>query len=324
MFARQKAVLARRAKTIPTMLATTVVGIVGLPLIVPAVIVADLVRLRFKLPLLRVYLFVLQYLFNDSVEILAAPLLWATRAPAQRYERLQWWSVNLMTKRADQLLGLRVKLDPGSVAALAAASGPKDPLIVISRHVSVLDSSLPALLAKAAGVKTTGIMMAEMMADPGFDLVYGRLGWVFVSRDDRQSALAEIQKLKSANETAHAVLIFPEGRLFRPDALERALARLAGSAPERAERLAGLQHMLPPRPGGMLALLELLPDADVLVVSHSGLDDLGEVATLKSVAPLGRDVTVSARRIGRSEIPRDAGGQVAWLDELWVEIDALV
>jgi hypothetical protein len=320
---RRKVVFARRAKSIPTMLLATIVALAGLPLIAPVAIAADLVRFRFKLPLLRVYLFTLQYLFNDSVEILAAPLLWLTRAPLGRYEQLQWWSVDLMMKRADQLLGLRVKLEPdGLVAVQAPDDEPPRPLIVISRHVSILDSTLPGLLLGAADRKTTGVMMAEMLADPGFDLVYGRIGWVFVSRDDRQSALKEIGKFHAVNGTSQAVMMFPEGRLFRPEVRDRALARLAEVTPGRAERLAGLRNTLPPRPAGMLALLELLPEADVAVISHSGLDDLCELAQLGSVAPLHRDVMVTARRISRSEIPADADQQVAWLDELWLEIDA--
>lgn len=307
------------------MLLATLAAFIGLPVIAPVAVAVDLVRFRFKLPLLRVYLFMLQYLFNDSVEILAAPVLWLTRAPRDRYEQLQWWSVELMVKRADQLLGLRVKLDPEGIAAVRAPDeeSPR-PLIVITRHVSVLDSTLPALLLGAAGRKTTGVMMAEMLADPGFDLIYGRLGWIFVSRDDRQSALKEIGKFQSVNGTSQAVMIFPEGGLFRPEILDRAMARLAERAPERAERLAGLRRTLPPRPAGMLALLELVPDADVAVVSHSGLDDLCELGRFKSIAPLDRDVVVTARRISRSEIPANGDLQVAWLDELWLEIDASI
>lgn len=307
----------------PTMLVATVIALFGLPILVPVAVVSDLVRGRFKLPALRVYLFILQYLANDSVEIFAVPLLWLTRATPGQYKRLQWWSVELMRKRADQLLGLRVVLDPKSVAALSEASrNDSRPLIVVSRHVSVLDSTLPSLLVDQANLTSRGVMMAEMLSDPGFDLLYGQLGWVFISRDDRRSALSEIRKLQDAEGTPQAVVIFPEGRIFKPDVRDRALAEIGDTDPDRAERLANLRHTLPPRPGGMLALLELLPNADVLVVSHSGLDDLGEIGRLKTVAPLERQVLVSALRIKRADVPDNPEAQVVWLDELWLGIDA--
>ena len=66
----------RRAKTVPTMLALTIVAGATIPLAVPSLTLFDVVRGRRRLPLLRVHGFVLQYLFNDSVEILLAGPLW--------------------------------------------------------------------------------------------------------------------------------------------------------------------------------------------------------------------------------------------------------
>ena len=72
-------------------------------------------------------------------------------------------------------------------------------------------------------------------------------------------------------------VIFPEGTRASPAKRERALTKLAERNPERSEKLAGLQHLLPPRPAGSAALLAGSPDADVVVAWHVGFDGLRHV-----------------------------------------------
>lgn len=317
MSSGRQAVISRRAKTIPTMLGATTVAFLGLPLLAPLAVVVDVVRLRLKLPTLRVYLFLLQYLFNDSVEILTAPFLWIVRAPVSVYDRIQQTSADLMVKRAEQLLGIRLEIDTDSLKAVSPG-----PVVVMSRHVSVFDSTLPAVLCAQAGLTTRGLIMAEMLADPGFDLIYGRLGWKFIARDDGPAALAQVGELAAGADENTALMIFPEGRVFSPSVLERSLERLKDRSPERAKRLGGLKHSLPPRPGGLIGLLAANPDSDVVLVSHAGLDEFGGLADLATRVPINSIVRISARRIPRSDIPAQAAGQIVWLDDLWLNQDA--
>jgi 1-acyl-sn-glycerol-3-phosphate acyltransferase len=332
----------RRVVTVPTVVGATAAAAVGFPVVAPALVVADLARGRRRLPALRVYLFALQYLVNDTAEIVLAPLLWVragfgTRlgSPGSlaRHRRLQWWSLSLLARRAERLLGLVVDLDRAAAAALRPG-----PVVVIGRHASPFDASLPALVYGREGFAVRGVIMAEMLADPGFDLLYGRLGSVFISRDDGARARAAIGAMAASARNVDgddvAIGIFPEGRLFRPAVRDRSLARLADTDPVRAERLAGLRHVLPPRPGGLRILLEAWPEADVVVVDHEGLDDVGGLRQLVSSAPLDRPVRVTARRIARAGIPGLAGpgggregvsdpdAFAAWLDGLWLELDA--
>lgn len=309
------------------MLAGTVIAVFGFPLVAPALVVLDLIRLRRHLPRLRVYLFLLQYMVNDTVEIVLAPLLWAmggfgTRldgeASITRHERIQWWSLDLLERRADRLLGLRLDIEGG---APSLAPGP---VIVISRHTSLFDASLPGVVCERAGFRTRGVIMAELLADPGFDLIYGRLGSIFIPRDDGPKARAAIERMTTtsrarADETAY--IIFPEGRLFRPDVRDRALSRLAEADPERAERLAGLERLLPPRPGGLRALLDALPEADVVMVDHRGLDRFAKMADLPDRIPSPHPVRVVLDRFDRSTIPDDPDAFVRWLDERWLALD---
>ncbi|MEZ5256917.1 MAG: hypothetical protein R2705_08505 [Ilumatobacteraceae bacterium] len=84
------------------MLGATAAAIVLAPLLLPVAAVRDLVRGKRALPTVRGYLFALQYVVNDSIEIVAAGPLWMAAgfgrrldgdASQRRHERLQAWSI---------------------------------------------------------------------------------------------------------------------------------------------------------------------------------------------------------------------------------------
>ena len=315
----------RRAVTIPTMLAATALGMLALPLLVVVAAVFDIARLRRRLPTVRVLIFLIQYGLNDSAEILLAPIYWiaagfgttlASPSSVDRHQRLQAWSLALLARRAEQLLGLRIQVDDAGWEALAG-----DPPIVLCRHVSIVDSSLPALLYQRLGFRSCGVIMAELLADPGFDLLYQRSGSVFVSRDNGPEAQETIAGLGRDARADTATIIFPEGQLFRPERLARSLARIAERDPSRAQNLQGLRNVLPPRPGGFLALLETLPPRDVVVIAHAGLEALPTFAQLATSVPLRMPIHVTAWRVASSDIPSDREGCAVWLDAQWLRLD---
>jgi len=308
------------------MLGATMAAVLAIPVALPILAVADLLRGRIRLPSVRTYLFALQYMINDSAEILLAPIYWtmagfgtglAGAASVQRHRRLQQWSVDLLERRADQLLGLRVEVSDEDLAELIPG-----PTIVISRHVSLFDASIPGLLFQRHDYDVRGIIMTEMLADPGFDLLYSRLGSVFIPRDNGEQARAAIDAMSDGADDRTAFVLFPEGRLFRPEVRDRVLDRLAAADPERAERLSELQSVLPPRPGGFVTMLAANPSADVVLIDHRGLDRYGRLADLAKAAPVNEPIKITVQRFPRSGIPDDAAEQAAWLDKLWLRLDA--
>ena len=310
------------------MLAMTAAGLLCAPMLLAGATLADLGRGRRRLPTARTALFLLQYGINDSAEILLAPVLWAaagfgTRldrpSARRRYERLQAWSVELLGRRAEQLLGVRIEIDAAGLAALDPG-----PTIVLCRHVSLLDASLPTLVHQRRGRRSRGVLMAELLADPGFDLIYPHTGSVFIPRDDGPQSRSLLGRLVDGLEADTAVVIFPEGRLFRPERLARALDRLGETSPSRAERLGPLRHLLPPRTGGVQVLLDLVPGADVVVMAHVGLDQFASFRELARAVPLADPLRVTAWRVPRADIPEGADERVAWLDECWLRVDAWV
>ena len=116
-------------------------------------------------------------------------------------------------------------------------------------------------------------------------------------------------------------MIFPEGTRSSAAKRRRALEIITERDPERAARLAGLTHLLPPRPAGSKALLAGAPDADVILIRHTGFDDLHDFrGILRRLAGPNRPATVVARRIPQEDVPR---GQMfdSWLDESWIDMD---
>lgn len=314
----------RRSRTIPLMLAATAFGVLASPLVLAVAAIADLVTGRRRLPTVRIALFVIQYGINDSIEILVAPVYWiaagfGTRldrpASIERHQRLQRWSIDLLARRAERLLGLRVEMEPGAFEALTPA-----PAIVLCRHVNIVDASLPTLLYQRLGHPTRGVIMAELLADPGFDLIYVRTGSVFIARDEGTAALDSIRRFAAATAHDTPVVIFPEGRLYRRDRLARAMERLRAQHAERADRLATLRHVLPPRPGGVLALLDTIP-GDVVVIAHAGLDRHPSFTALARAVPLVDPIRVTAWRIRRADIPTGDDARIAWLDRQWCAVD---
>jgi hypothetical protein len=78
--------------------------------------------------------------------------------------------------------------------------------------------------------------------------------------------------------------------------------------------------VLPPRPGGVLALLDTIA-ADVVVIAHAGLDQYTSFAELAKTAPLRDTIHVTAWRVPADQIPAGDHDRIAWLDEQWVRAD---
>lgn len=226
--------------------------------------------------------------------------------------------MGVLGDRAEQLLGLSLP----DVESLRSTLAP-GPVIVLARHVAMLDASIPLIVYQRLGLHTRVVMMAELLNDPGFDLIYRNAGSRFVVRENDPSSTSQAADVARALDDRMAAVIFPEGRLARPPILARSLARIEERDPERAQRLRSLRHLLPPRPGGVLALLDAAPEADVVVIAHAGLDRSARLIDLISNAPID-PLAIDVQRIPRGEIPTDPAARLVWLDDLWLAMDRWV
>jgi len=116
-------------------------------------------------------------------------------------------------------------------------------------------------------------------------------------------------------------IIFPEGTRATPAKRERALEKLRERDPQRAARLEGLRHVLPPRPAGSAALVDGHGAADVVFAWHVGFDGLDNFgAILRHLERTPRPVQFHARRVARVAVP-SGEAFTQWLDEQWALVD---
>ena len=106
-------------------------------------------------------------------------------------------------------------------------------------------------------------------------------------------------------------MIFPEGGNFTQKRRDRAIARLHRLGLDRmAARAEAMTNVLAPRPGGFLAALDAAPEADVVLVAHTGLDHLLTVGDIWRELPMDKQIVMRWWRVPRAEIPADRDGRI--------------
>lgn len=318
----------RRSITIPGYAAALGL-LVGLaPLILPVCLLVDLLR-GSRLALTRVLLFSLTYLACELVGLLAAGVLFLLRlgplADRRRYEwanyRLQWAWASALRKAAFTIFSIdtHVESDPSPGSA---------PMLLLMRHASLADTILAAcFLSKPNELRLRYVLKRELLWDPCLDVVGNRIPNRFVDREaeDTTAELREVAALARGLQAGEGVLIYPEGTRFSAARRRRIIdsARSAGKN-ELERRALALSGVLPPRPGGTLALLDAMPDAEVWIGNHRGLEAATSFGDLLSGALVGAHVHVEFRRVERPGAGSDPAACRRWLDELWLDVDRFV
>jgi 1-acyl-sn-glycerol-3-phosphate acyltransferase len=163
--------------------------------------------------------------------------------------------------------------------------------------------------------------------DPAIDVLFHRLPNRFVQPHPGQGSDldAKVGELARDLDADDAFVIFPEGGNFTPARKERAVGRLRKlglhAMAERAERM---ENVLAPRPGGLLAALDAAPDADVMLVAHTGLDHMRTVGDVWRELPMDKELIMRWWRVPRADIPQSREERIEWLFGWWERIDQWV
>jgi len=313
----------RRALTIPGFLLAAAVAIATLPVAIPLLAIHDALRAN-RGSTVRSALALAHYFAGEAAGIAASGALWiaSLTAPSRGQDwnfRLQCWWAGWLFGGARRLFGLRLQVEGSDLCR-------DGPLLLLVRHASVIDTLLPAVLVSGrTGLRLRYVMKRELLWDPCLDVVGQRLPNAFVRRG-RGDAAAEIDRVRELARglgPRDGVMIFPEGTRFTPRKRRQILARLAESAePKHVERGRALRHVLPPRLGGVLALLEAAPGADAVFCVHTGLEGLRTLKDLWSGALVGRAIDVAFWRVPAAEIPAERAARVDWIFDQWARVDA--
>ncbi len=200
------------------------------------------------------------------------------------------------------------------------------PIILLSRHASLIDTLLPAwFVSRNTDLKLRYVLKKELLWDPALDIAGNRLPNHFVDRGsgDSERDLNAIRALAEGLQPDEAVLIYPEGTRYSDDKRRRHVDRFRNRKGPVAGIAIGLRRVLPPRPGGTLALLEG-SRADVVVLAHRGLEGFARVKDMWKGGLVGSRIDVAFRRISRSRIPEERSDRVGWLFETWSDVDKWV
>jgi 1-acyl-sn-glycerol-3-phosphate acyltransferase len=320
--------LSRRLLTIPGYAIAWLLCVGTAPLWLPLAVIVDGVR-RNRGVTLRCAVFLTYYLSCEALGIAISAGLWAWRrvfpVSAERWADLHyrleaWWGTALL-RGLVRVFGLHLEVEHDADLA-------RGPYLMLVRHSSSGDVLLAsALVSGPHGTRLRYVLKRELLWDPCLDIVGHRVPNVFVDRfsDDSEREIQRTRDLARDLGPRDGVLIHPEGTRFSEAKRRRVLERFRRAGDEKLLDYARSLHcVLPPRPGGTLALLEAAPEADVVVCAQTGFEGAASLAQIWRGALVNRTVRVQFRRIPRSAIPTGQEDRHAWLLDEWRRVDAWV
>ncbi len=307
----------RRLITIPVTLLMFGIVTLLLPLLLPAALAVDLYRFatsRVPFVGIRGVSFLWLYLLGEVFALVSILLTIPLPKPA----KLRATTALQSTWAGWLLRCVRFLFDLDLVVSGAEAATP-GPIVVLSRHASLIDTLLPSqLITDQHGIRLRYVLKKELVIDPALDLAGHRLPNAFIDRSQRSDAA--IRELAGDLSHGEGLLIYPEGTRFSEAKRQKYTESAARKSGPVGELAAGFRNVLPPRPGGTLTLLDST-DCDVVILAHSGLELLSNVKDIWSGRLVGTAIRVEMWRISRSDIPTERAERVRWLFEEWAAID---
>ena len=165
-------------------------------------------------------------------------------------------------------------------------------------------------------------MKRSMQIDPAVDVYFNRLPAAFIDTEgaDRSGQQA-IRQLAQGLARDDTLVMFPEGGNYTPRRHRRAIRHLARAGYHGdAARAHRLRNVMPPRPGGVLAVLDEA-DVDVLVLGHSGIGRIRSVEDAWQSLEDPKPVALKAWYTPFDKVPTDRRHRVGWLFDLWTTVD---
>lgn len=274
----------------------------------------------------RVVTMLAWYLLLECLGVLSAGALWIlsciglfknARWIQRMHGKVQYrWTNGL-------LFGVKVFLN-GNINFPDCSALQSGPMIIISQHRSFFDACIPSvLIGKAKGkLVLRHVLKSELLLSPSLDLFGHRLPNYFVTRKspNRDKEIKAIRSLGLGLDN-DACVIFPEGTFYSKRRFAASLAEIEKTDPERLHRVQKLRHVLPIRTGGILALLDATPDADLIVIGHSGFERFSSFQDIFRNVPFTSPINITLQRIPHTEIPADDRDKAKFLDEQWQSID---
>lgn len=312
----------RRAVTYTLVYTAFILMVVTLPVWLPVTLIVDAFR-RVHLSTTRAICFVLLYLFFQAWGLIGMFFLWVLHGwNHERFMRAMFgieffWGWH-MGNLGIRLFGMKVHIEDGHEFG-------KRPAILLCRHASITDTFIPLMyVCHRFNQPLKYVMKRELEWDPCLDLAVNRMPHLFVVRgsNDATKEIEAIGGLMDDAKPNEGVIIFPEGTRYSPAKRTRIIQKLRESgAHDAADWAERYRHVLPPRTGGPLALLEHSEKADVVFCAHTGLERSSSFKDTFNGSLVGADVHIKFWGVHTEDVPTDEEGRKQWLFEQWKKVD---
>jgi len=291
--------LKRRMASLSVLALITVVMVATAPVLLLAALVLSLLPQFRSLP--HALLFAFGFLYYECVGVARLTWVWLLHRNKPDYldrnQHIQyWWAGGLLR------LGIKIYALQLEVSGAEAIAGPS--ALVIARHASIADTVLPMLyFAEHRGEGLRYILKQELTIMPCLDIAGHRLPNLFVDRSgiDTERELKAVQSLTAAAGERESVLIYPEGTRFTAAKQQR----LYDTKPELHEQISRWPSLLPPRLGGVSAMLAANPGKDVVFLAHTGFEGSASLHDLVNGSWRHQQVRLHFWRVPHAEIPAD-------------------
>jgi len=299
--------------------------VVSPALFVPAALVDLIARGNWRT--VRLLAFCVVYLVLEVAGFAAMLGLWlaagfGTRIRSPRiqeahYAFMRWW-LGILNRAASRLFRLRIWIEdrpeprPGPVLVFSRHAGPGNSLMLIGT-LMIAYRRHPRI-----------VMLAKLQWEPLFDLMLNRLPNRFIEHDpaDRDRYIRAIGELASDMGDRDAFVLFPEGHDFTIPLRLRAIAHLRRKGHlDQALQAERMRNVLPPRHGGVMAAIAAAPQADIVFVAHTVLEDVGSFGELWRRIPFDRPILARYWRLETDEVPKEQQALIGWLFGWWERID---
>jgi hypothetical protein len=319
--------LVRRLVLAPLVLVLCLLLLALSPLAFVIAFVIDLVVRGKAFRGVRLVAFVASYLIFEVVGIVWMFVLWVASGfglwmesrPIQNahYGFMKWW-LKQVNGAARAFFRLRIWIEDRPEPRLG-------PVLVFSRHAGPGNSlMLVGTLMIGYQRHPRIVALAKLQWDPLFDALGNRLPNRYIRHDPKSSSyyVDAIAGLARGMGDHDALVLFPEGHDFTKSLRERAIAHLHRKGfRDEAAKAEGMRNVLPPRHRGTMAAIAAAPEADIVFVAHTVLEDIGSFRDLWARIPFPGAIRSRYWRIPSSEVPQAEQEQIDWLYGWWARID---
>jgi 1-acyl-sn-glycerol-3-phosphate acyltransferase len=245
--------------------------------------------------------------------------------------RLAGWILGELFRFARWSLRLTIHYTGADIDHVA----PGAPLIIASRHAGPGDSFiLVNTLINGVRREPRIVLKDTLQWDPTIDVLMNRLPMVFLTPTPFSDRDTRVHGSEPTKRIAHmamdmdkddALVVFPEGGNFSPNRRDSRIRQLKdGGYADLADRAASMRNLLAPRPGGLFAAVDAKPDAGLVFVGHTGLEQFDSLKQLWQALPMNKTLVMNSWYVAPQDIPAGKAERVEWLFDWWERIDAWI